>query len=107
MILVLDFLATAAGRRPETHAILPACLTGQESAHAIQTRLRKQSWILQQARLRVARIPPKVVRTPQASPLGDLVGLKGGKARAAILSSRRRAEIARRAAKARWKSDDD
>ncbi len=36
--------------------------------------------------------------------LGRLGGLKGGKARAATLSKTRRAEIARRAAKARWRS---
>jgi hypothetical protein len=34
--------------------------------------------------------------------LGRLGGLKGGKARAASLSSKRRREIARRAAAARW-----
>ena len=39
--------------------------------------------------------------------LGRLGGLKGGKARAATLTKKRRAEIARRAAQARWKSDDD
>jgi hypothetical protein len=46
-------------------------------------------------------------KNPAAVALGRLGGLKGGKARAATLSKTRRAEIARRAAKARWKSDDD
>ena len=36
--------------------------------------------------------------------LGRLGGLKGGKARAAKLSARRRREIARKAANARWRS---
>lgn len=37
-----------------------------------------------------------------AAQLGRLGGLKGGKARAAALSSKRRSEIARKAAQARW-----
>jgi len=45
-------------------------------------------------------------KNPAAVALGRLGGLKGGKARAATLSKRRRAEIARRAAQARWKSHD-
>lgn len=39
-----------------------------------------------------------------AAALGRLGGLKGGKARAQALSARRRREIARKAARARWKS---
>ena len=46
-------------------------------------------------------------KNPAAVALGRLGGLKGGNARAATLSKKRRAEIARRAAKARWKSHDD
>lgn len=45
-------------------------------------------------------------KNPAAVALGRLGGLKGGKARAETLSKKRRAEIARRAAKARWKTDD-
>jgi len=45
--------------------------------------------------------PPE--KNPAAVSLGRLGGLKGGKARAAKLSSMRRKEIARRAALARWK----
>jgi hypothetical protein len=37
-----------------------------------------------------------------AAALGRLGGLKGGNARAAKLSAKRRSEIARKAAKARW-----
>jgi hypothetical protein len=43
-------------------------------------------------------------KNPAAVELGRLGGLKGGKARAAKLSSEKRTEIARRAARARWKT---
>jgi hypothetical protein len=46
-------------------------------------------------------------KNPAAVALGRLGGLKGGKARAAKLSPRKRAEIARRAAAARWKASND
>lgn len=46
--------------------------------------------------------PPAREKNPAAVALGRLGGLKGGKARAKKLSARRRKEIARRAAKARW-----
>jgi len=42
-------------------------------------------------------------RGKAAAALGRLGGKKGGKARATALSPERRAEIAREAAKARWK----
>lgn len=42
-------------------------------------------------------------KNPHAVELGRLGGLKGGKARADKLSRKRRIEIARKAAKARWK----
>ncbi|MDO9211689.1 MAG: hypothetical protein Q7V48_13220 [Deltaproteobacteria bacterium] len=54
--------------------------------------------------------PQKVLQTfakeknPAAVALGRLGGLKGGPARAKILSAKKRKEIARKAAKARWKS---
>lgn len=38
--------------------------------------------------------------------LGRLGGLKGGKARAAKLTSKKRSEIAKKAAAARWKGKD-
>ncbi len=41
-------------------------------------------------------------KNPAAVALGRLGGLKGGKARAAKLSAKRRKEIAEKAAKARW-----
>jgi hypothetical protein len=43
-------------------------------------------------------------KNPAAVALGRLGGLKGGKARAAKLSDARRKAIAKKAAKARWKS---
>ena len=50
------------------------------------------------------RAPATVeVKDPAAVALGRKGGLKGGKARAAALSKARRSEIARGAAKARWK----
>jgi hypothetical protein len=42
-------------------------------------------------------------KNPAAVALGRLGGLKGGKARAAKLSSKKRSEIAKKAANARWK----
>jgi hypothetical protein len=41
-------------------------------------------------------------KNPAAVALGHLGGLKGGPARAKKLSSKKRKEIARKAAKARW-----
>ena len=43
-------------------------------------------------------------KDPAAVALGRKGGLKGGKARAEKLSAKKRAEIARKAAAARWKS---
>lgn len=43
-----------------------------------------------------------IEKNPAAVALGRLGGLKGGKARAANLTSARRVEIARKAAQARW-----
>jgi hypothetical protein len=46
---------------------------------------------------------PPVEKNPAAVALGRLGGLKGGKARAEKLSARKRSEIAKKAAQARWK----
>ena len=46
---------------------------------------------------------PQPEKNPAAVALGRLGGLKGGKARAAVLSKKKRAEIAKLAAAARWK----
>jgi hypothetical protein len=53
--------------------------------------------VLERRRLRAAV-------NPHAAALGRLGGLKGGPARAAALSAKRRREIARGAARARWHS---
>ena len=45
---------------------------------------------------------PDTGKNPAAVALGRLGGAKGGKARAAKLTSEKRSEIARKAAKARW-----
>lgn len=50
--------------------------------------------------------PPKKKRkNPAAVALGRLGGLKGGAARAQILTNTERSDIARRAAQARWQRD--
>ena len=53
-------------------------------------------------RLRVRRVVERIPNV-HAAALGRLGGLKGGPARAAALSPKRRREIARSAAVARWK----
>ena len=45
---------------------------------------------------------PEVKKDARAAENGRLGGIKGGKARAASLSSERRSEIAKKAAQARW-----
>ena len=48
--------------------------------------------------------PPDIrEKNPHAAALGRLGGLKGGHARAAVLTAKRRHEIAVRAARARWR----
>jgi len=56
--------------------------------------------IVQQSTGQAAPAPAK---NPAAVALGRLGGLKGGKARAASLTKKKRAEIAKLAAAARWK----
>ncbi|HEX2838095.1 MAG TPA: hypothetical protein VHN77_08220 [Phycisphaerales bacterium] len=46
---------------------------------------------------------PDPTKNPAAVALGRLGGLKGGKARAASMSEEQRSNIAKQAAKARWK----
>lgn len=47
--------------------------------------------------------PAERPKNPAAVALGRLGGLKGGRARAAKLSARKRSQISAKAAKARWK----
>jgi hypothetical protein len=49
---------------------------------------------------------PDAGKDAAAVSLGRRGGLKGGRARAAKMSPEKRAEIARKAAKARWKKPD-
>ncbi len=46
--------------------------------------------------------PAEPTKNPNAVALGRLGGAKGGKARAESLSKKKRSEIAKKAAKARW-----
>jgi hypothetical protein len=46
---------------------------------------------------------PAPAKNPAAVALGRLGGLKGGKARAASLTAKKRSEIAKKAAVSRWK----
>ena len=48
-------------------------------------------------------MPVKIEKDPAAVALGRRGGLKGGKARAEKLTAARRKEIAKKAAKSRWK----
>jgi hypothetical protein len=50
--------------------------------------------------------PLKADKNPAAVALGKLGGAKGGKARAAALSPRKRSAIAKKAARTRWKLED-
>lgn len=50
----------------------------------------------------VEDVPATEGKNPAAVALGKLGGAKGGKARAEALSSKKRSEIARKAAMSRW-----
>ena len=51
----------------------------------------------------VTEAAPETTKNPAAVALGRLGGLRGGVARAKALSKEKRTEIARSAARARWK----
>lgn len=51
--------------------------------------------------------PAEPEKNPAAVALGRLGGIKGGPARAKKLSKKRRSEIAKKAAQARWSSQSD
>jgi hypothetical protein len=50
---------------------------------------------------------PREGKNPAAVALGRLGGLKGGRARADKLTAEQRSEIARKAARARWKTAEE
>jgi hypothetical protein len=53
-----------------------------------------------------AEKPKEPEKNPAAVSLGRLGGLKGGKARASKLTAKQRSEIAKKAAKVRWRGDN-
>lgn len=67
--------------------------------------------IMQEATAEDAEKPSKPEPPPEKNPaavsLGRLGGLKGGKARAEKLTKKRRSEIAKKAAEARWKKEGE
>jgi hypothetical protein len=80
-------------------AILEA-ITGEQPCHASPVPDIKDP-----ARKKATPKKPSAIKNSAAVALGHLGGLKGGKARMEKLSAKRRAEIARNAAKARWKTN--
>jgi hypothetical protein len=61
------------------------------------------SHIIEQATGEKSPKPEDSTKNPAAVALGRLGGLKGGRARANKLTPKQRQEIAKKAAKARWK----
>jgi hypothetical protein len=53
------------------------------------------------------KAPPPQIKSQKAQAAGKLGGIKGGKARAAKLSTQKRKEIATHAAKTRWKQKSE
>ncbi len=80
-----EYMPTRSSKRKETDPNVIAFLTVQRATGQLP-----------------AEPPTQDTRNPHAVALGKLGGAKGGKARAAKLSAKKRAEIARRAARARW-----
>lgn len=64
------------------------------------------AWIVEQATSDEPPPAPDEGKDPAAVELGRRGGLKGGKARAAKLTPAQRSEAARRAARARWKTNE-
>jgi hypothetical protein len=83
---------------------LGRCLTGHANAPATSTKLAAA--IVESATDPDSRVDADAGKDPAAVSLGRRGGLTGGKARAAKLSPEQRSEIAKKAAAARWASDD-
>lgn len=66
--------------------------------------------VVQQATEEDEDVAPPEAELPEKNPaavaLGRLGGLKGGKARAKALTKEQRSEIARKAAKTRWRKEE-
>jgi len=67
-----------------------------------RSSIRKDTNIIAANIVEQATDEAHIVKNPAAVALGRLGGLKGGKVRAERLTSARRSEIAKRAARARW-----
>ena len=87
--LVCDFLEQRTEPEP-TDLIGPPCTRCQAPTERVEVIARRE----------VLHAP-----NPHAAALGRLGGLKGGPARAAALSAKRRRAIAKAAARARWNRD--
>jgi hypothetical protein len=74
--------------------------TGQAAPTILNRKSAKQTVAIYTSQ----PIAPVAEKNPAAVALGRLGGLKGGKARADSLSNKRKKEIARSAAQARWKN---
>lgn len=59
-------------------------------------------WAKHMVEIATGTAEPQKEKDPAAVALGRKGGLKGGKARVAKMTAERRAEIAKKAAKARW-----
>jgi hypothetical protein len=80
---------------------MPKRPSTQEDANQMAARIVSQS--TGQTIAKLSNEDERQLRSQAASILGKLGGSKGGKIRAANLSSTRRREIAKKAARARWK----
>jgi len=77
-------------------------LTESEETDVLGPACRRCGAPTERVRVLARRVEP-LVRNPHASALGRLGARKGGLARAAALTPKRRREIARAAASARWR----
>jgi hypothetical protein len=77
--------------------------TGRKLDFAERARLTVEQAIGEHLDGTPLEIRPPDLRNPHAVALGSMGGKKGGKARAKKLTASQRKQIARKAAKARWK----
>jgi hypothetical protein len=92
-------------KRSSIKKAAPAKRPGTSRDHDFATIARS---VVEQAigeKLDGSPLEPKPEKNPAAVALGKLGGPKGGRARAEKLSARRRKEIAKQAAAARWQKE--
>jgi hypothetical protein len=70
--------------------------------NTIASRIVEQATAEEPSEPEVEATPEEPTKNPAAVALGRMGGLKGGAARAKSLTKKRRAEIAKKAAKTRW-----